>query len=88
MIAIIAPLPAGTQNKSYSQTLGAEGGVSPYTWSTAIEQGQSGLPPGVSLSSSGVLSGTPTASGLFTCTLKVLDSSGTPGYIVSSITIL
>jgi hypothetical protein len=49
-------VPNGTEGVSYSQTLSATGGTAPYTWST----GAQGPPSGISLSSSGVLSGTPT----------------------------
>jgi len=44
--------------------------VPPYTWSV------SGLPAGVTASASGALSGTPTAPGSFTVTVKVTDSAG------------
>ncbi|HXW55877.1 MAG TPA: putative Ig domain-containing protein, partial [Candidatus Cybelea sp.] len=63
-------LPSGTQGAAYSATLAASGGTSPYTWS---ETGA--LPAGVSLSASGVFSGTPTASGTFSITVQVKDSS-------------
>lgn len=90
MVTIIASLPAGKKGQAYSQTLGAEGGTTPYAWSTAQQQQENGLPPGVSLSSSGVLSGT-IASGAtasnYTCTLKVLDSGGTPALLKASITV-
>ena len=65
-ITIITPpsittnsLPAWTGRAVYSQTLGATGGTPPYTW--AITAGA--LPTGLSLSSSGVISGTPTTAG-------------------------
>ncbi len=44
---------------AYDQSLGATGGTLPYTWS--VSQGL--LPPGLSLTSSGMLSGTPTSAG-------------------------
>jgi Putative Ig domain len=65
----------GTQGQIYSQTLTANGGIGPYTWT--VDGGA--LPNDVLLSSSGVLSGTPTASGPFSFTLRVVDSTpGTP----------
>ena len=73
MLAITTstPLPNGATGAIYEQPLIAEGGNPPYTWS--ITAGQ--LPPGVTLSStSGVLNGTPTASGTFTFTVQVTDS--------------
>src|SRR5262249_14460958 len=54
----------------YSFTLTATGGFTPYTW-TSI----GALPPGLALSSSGVISGIPTALGTFTLTVQVSDSS-------------
>ena len=76
--AIITPaLPDGMVNAAYMTTsLQAQGGIAPYTW-TAI-----GLPAGLSLNSPGVLSGTPTAAGMFNVTVKVIDSS-TPQQMAS-----
>ena len=64
-------LPNGTTNVSYSQTLSATGGTSPYTWSL----GSGALPAGLSLSTSGKISGTPTASGTTSFTVNVKDST-------------
>jgi len=64
-------LPEGNINTSYNATLFASGGVLPYTWS--IISGN--LPPGLTLNSNGVISGTPTQSGTYTFTIKVTDSS-------------
>jgi hypothetical protein len=50
-------LPNGTVGVAYSQTLSVTGGTSPYTWSIA----SGSLPAGLSFSSSGVVSGTPTS---------------------------
>jgi hypothetical protein len=55
----------------YSATLTASGGLAPLSWSY-----NGSLPPGLSLSSSGVLSGTPPASGVFTFTARVSDALG------------
>ena len=55
----------------YSQTLAASGGTAPYTWTVT-----SGAPPsGLTLSAAGVLSGTPTATGLSAFTVQVADSA-------------
>lgn len=64
-------LSSGTVGTAYSQTLSASGGTSPYTWS--VSSGT--LPTGLSLSSAGVLSGTPTAAGTFSFTAMVTDSA-------------
>jgi hypothetical protein len=50
-------LPAGTIGTSYSQTLAATGGTTPYTWSKTTGS----LPAGFTLSTAGVISGTPTS---------------------------
>jgi uncharacterized repeat protein (TIGR02543 family) len=60
-------LPGGTVGTAYSQTLSATGDT-PITWSVG-----SGLPNGLSLSAAGVISGTPTASGTFTFTVKAAN---------------
>lgn len=67
-------LPAGTVGSSYGPaTLAASGGAAPYTWTAT------GLPAGLSLSSAGVLSGTPTTAGTFPVAFKVTDSAGCTG---------
>ncbi|HVZ17568.1 MAG TPA: putative Ig domain-containing protein [Terriglobales bacterium] len=71
VIAATAP-PAGTNGSAYpsfSFTV-ANGGLSPFTWT---ETGA--LPPGMSMSTAGALSGTPTQTGSFPITVTVLDSS-------------
>ncbi|RZK61199.1 MAG: hypothetical protein EOO59_05650, partial [Hymenobacter sp.] len=74
---VVAPasLPGGTQGVAYSQTLTASGGTAPYTF--AITAGA--LPSGLTLASSGTLSGTPTQSGSFTFTVTATDNSAAPG---------
>jgi hypothetical protein len=67
-------LPNGTVGSSYSQSLAAAGGVSPYFWSLA----SGSLPTGVSLDQSGLISGTPTAAGDYSFVVHVDDSSS-PG---------
>ncbi len=70
-------LPAGTQNLAYSQSVSASGGTAPYSF--AVTSGA--LPAGLTLSSGGALSGTPTAAGSFSFTVTATDSStGTGPY--------
>ncbi|GAB3346948.1 putative Ig domain-containing protein [Lysobacter tyrosinilyticus] len=72
-----ATLPSGTEASAYSQTVSASGGTSPYTF--AITAGA--LPAGLTLSSAGALSGTPTNNGTFNFTVTATDSStGTGPY--------
>jgi plastocyanin domain-containing protein len=65
-------LPGATVGEAYSQALAASGGTSPYTWSV---QGGS-LPSGLALSNSGTISGTPTAAGTYSFTVRVTDAAG------------
>ncbi len=64
-------LSGGTVDVAYSATLSASGGTSPYTRS--IDSGS--LPDGLSPSTGGVISGTPTTAGDFSFTVKVTDSA-------------
>src|ERR1022692_3116943 len=70
-----SPLPKGTVNVSYSQTLTATGGSGTYTWAVAAGT----LPGGLSLNTkTGVISGLPTARGLSHFEIKVTDSLHLP----------
>ncbi|MGD0632573.1 MAG: putative Ig domain-containing protein [Terracidiphilus sp.] len=60
---------------------GSGGSGGPYTFSAT------GLPAGLTLSSSGVLSGTPTVSGTFNYVVTVTDNSGHSGTVKCSITV-
>jgi hypothetical protein len=64
-------LSSALSGTAYSAALSASGGTPPYNWS--ISWGA--LPPGMSLSTSGVISGTTTDTGTFAFTAKVTDSS-------------
>ena len=65
-------LPNATINVAYSQTLTASGGAAPYTWT--IISGM--LPTGLTLiSSTGVISGTPTSNGTYPFTVKATDAT-------------
>lgn len=57
----------------FSQTLVAMGGAPPYTWSVAPA---TPLPPGLTLSPDGLLSGTPTTTGNYEFAVDVTDSMG------------
>lgn len=68
-------LPNAKRNKSYGQTIQATGGIPPYSWS--IMSGS--LPPGLSLNTStGAVTGKATTIGLFSFTVKAVDSQATP----------
>ena len=63
-------LPDATVGTPYSAQLQAAGGTPPYTWSVSAGL----LPAGLSLGSSGAISGTPSADGTFNFTVQVEDS--------------
>lgn len=71
IISTPSTLPNGTQGVSYNYQLTATGGSGTYTWSVL----SGSLPPGVTLSASGLLSGLPTSFGTFNATLQA--TSGT-----------
>jgi len=63
-------LPNGVTTVAYSQTLTAYGGPTNYTWGIAA----GGLPAGLSLSSAGVISGTPTTAGNTNLTVRATNA--------------
>jgi hypothetical protein len=66
-------LPTGNVGTAYVSQLAASGGLPPYTWSVG---GAVPLPAGLTLSSSGLFGGTPTATGSVKPTFVVTDSLG------------
>jgi len=78
-------LPAGSLNTAYPATdLSATGGIQPYTWTVSA----GALPTGLSLSTGGQISGTPTASGTFNFTAQVTDSAApTPNTAAAALSI-
>jgi uncharacterized protein YdaL len=65
-------LPAATVGQPYSASLSSKGGVAPYTWSVS----SGSLPAGLSLNSTtGAVTGTPTAAGSGAVGFTVTDSS-------------
>jgi hypothetical protein len=84
-------LPAATVGTFYNTSLTASGGTAPYTW--AITSGA--LPANMTLSTAGLISGTPTSPAAATFTVQVTDSTGsaatrtytlTPGVAALTIT--
>jgi uncharacterized protein (TIGR03437 family) len=67
-------LPPATLGVPYNESLSAQGGTPPYNWTEAP------VAPGLSLSSSGVISGTPTAETAATFTGQVNDMAGNSAF--------
>lgn len=65
-------LPMARPGQAYTATLSASAGTAPYTW--ALASGT--LPSGVTLSGSGTIAGTTSATGTFSVTVRVTDSKG------------
>jgi len=65
-------LPGGIANTAYAQSFTASGGVAPYAWTLA----GGALPAGLTLTPAGQLSGTPTAAGSFSFTVRATDANG------------
>ena len=78
-----ATLPNGTVGTLYDQTVSGSGGVAPYTF--AVTNGS--LPTGLTLNTStGQISGTPTAAGTFNFDVTATDANGCTGVTSYSIT--
>jgi subtilisin family serine protease len=78
-----ATLPGGVSGTPYSQSISASGGAGGYSFAPTA----GALPGGLTLSSAGLLSGTPTSGGTFNFTVGVTDGVGCPGSASYSLTI-
>lgn len=81
-------LPNGMVNTAYSQQLTTTGGISPYAYT--VSSGFA-LPSGLSISSTGLISGTPAAgtAGTYSVRFEVTDStSGTPAFTFAPYTLV
>ncbi len=78
-----ASLPAGTTGVAYSQQLTASGGVAPYSFSVIV----GALPTGLTLSTTGLLSGTPTQTSGVNLTIRATDANGCAGTQVYALTV-
>jgi hypothetical protein len=79
-------LPNDNYSAPYSQQLLATNGQAPYSWSLAA--GSAGLPLNMSLSPTGLISGSPTNSGVFGFTVLVTDNLGGMNQQALSLTVL
>ena len=78
-----ASLPAAGTGVAYSQTLAATGGTTPYTWSLSAGS----LPAGLILSSGGVISGTTSATGTASFTVRATDAASATATKALSLTV-
>jgi hypothetical protein len=65
-------VPDGAVGVAYSQTFTASGGAPPYRFAVTL----GALPPGLTLTQAGVLSGTPTTPGTFRFSVRPTDANG------------
>jgi hypothetical protein len=72
LIISTSSLPDGVVGDPYSAVLMADGGTAPYTWT--LNSGS--LPDGLGLGAGGLISGTPTAAGLYHFIIRVDDYAG------------
>lgn len=72
----------GQQDVPVNLQLTATGGTPPLSWTTA-----SGLPPGLSMDVSGLITGIPTTVGLFTWSATVQDSDGRTSTVTTTWTV-
>jgi hypothetical protein len=79
-----ATLPPGTLLIPYSQQITASGGTAPYTFAVAA----GALPPGLFLSPTGLISGSPQQTGLFNVTIRATDVNGCQGSRAYALVIL
>lgn len=73
VITTASPLPAGAVGVAYTLQLASTGGTGAVTW--AVPAGST-LPGGLTLTTAGLLAGTPTAGGTFTFSVTATDSGG------------
>src|ERR1700722_16272202 len=63
-------LPQGAVGSTYQAAVTVSGGTAPYRWTAA-----GSVPPGLTLLSTGVLSGTPTTTGTYSFAVTVTDAN-------------
>ncbi len=76
-------LPAGNVGLLYNAVMQASGGIPPLTWCVVesnggCDNGAGTLPAGLTMSSSGVISGTPTTTGMSAFVIQVQDAENPP----------
>ncbi len=82
-ITLSGASPFAQQGEAVSVTLSQSGGVGPMSYSISA----GALPPGIALSSAGVISGSSLAAGIYPITVKATDSRLCTGTLALSVTI-
>ena len=82
-ITALSPLPSAPWGVAYSQALTASGGAGAYRWSVT----SGSLPPGLTLSDDGTLSGSPATPGTYAFTVQVADADGATASAGVSLTV-
>lgn len=72
LISTNSVLPGANSNTAYRAVLAATGGTPTFTWSVISNS----LPPGLNLSTAGIISGIPSQAGTFNFTVQAEDLSG------------
>jgi hypothetical protein len=83
ILTLGASVPVAVANTSYSSAVTISGGTAPYTFSLA----SGSMPAGLTLSPTGAVTGTPTASGSFYFSVHAVDSSFTQGSVYANVAI-
>ena len=78
-----SPLPNGTVGVAYSQAITGSGGTAPYTFGVTLGT----LPAGLTLTSAGLLAGTPTTAASSTFTIRGTDAVGCFAEVVSTVVV-
>lgn len=83
-VVVSGTFPAGTVGRAYTRTATASGGTgSGYAFNVSAGS----LPPGLTLSGAGTLTGTPTAAGTYNFTVRAVDGGGNQGSLPVTLTV-
>ena len=75
LLILTDALPDALLGVPYAESLVATGGTRPYTWGILTTVGGTGLPPNLSLSTDGKITGTPIQPGRFVFSVGVTDAN-------------
>lgn len=83
-LSLVDTAPNGQVAAPYSHQFSATGGTAPYTYAVVVGT----VPAGLTLSSAGLLSGTPTTAATYAFTVRVTDAAGITFDLALDITII